>query len=65
MLFEMSKLLNYDFNEVLLKKGAYYPVAHGNLDSEQAKIRKGLVELFDSRKPLVVSIVNHPESCKK
>ncbi|MGC1182221.1 DUF6680 family protein [Legionella sp.] len=61
MLFEMSKLLNYEFDEVLLKKGAYSPVAHGYLDSEQAIIRKGLVELFAFRKPLAVSLVNNPE----
>ncbi len=57
LLSEMSKLLGYDFEETLLIKGAYIPVAHGRFDSEQAAIRQGLVELLAFKNPLKVELV--------
>lgn len=46
LLYEMSKYFGYNFDKVLLKKGAYYPTAHGILNTEQALIRQGLVQLL-------------------
>lgn len=57
LLMEMAKLLNYDFDEVLLKKGAYLPVAHGNLEMEQNVLRQGLVEVFALKRPLSIKLV--------
>jgi hypothetical protein len=58
LLSEMSKLLGYDFDETLLIKSAYAPVAHGFLDSEQAALRKGLVEIFAFKNPLKIELVD-------
>jgi hypothetical protein len=57
LLTEMSKLLGYDFEETLLIKGAYIPVAHGQLEDELSAIRKGLVELLAFKHPLKVELV--------
>ncbi len=57
LLLAMSKLLKYDFDDTALKNGAYLPLAHGNLEMEQAIVRKGLVELFSSQKPLEVNLM--------
>ncbi len=61
LLYEMAKYFEYDFDKVILKKGAYSPQAHGILNLEQALIRKGFVELLSGSKALPISIL----SCEK
>jgi hypothetical protein len=58
LLYEMAKLLGYDFDIVMLKKGAYIPIAHGRLETEQALIRMGLVKLFVDHQPLRVELID-------
>lgn len=58
LLFEMSKLLGYSFDKVLLKKGAYAPIAHGILNAEQAIIRRGFVELLTGDKTLKIELID-------
>lgn len=58
LLFEMSRLLGYNFGKVLLKKGAYAPIAHGILNAEQAIIRRGFVELLSGDKSLKVELLD-------
>lgn len=62
LLFEMAKFLGYDFNEVLLKKGAYAPLVHGALNVEQALIRRGCVELLNGAKTLKVELATPKKS---
>lgn len=58
LLAKMAKLLNYDFDETLLIKGAYIPVAHNTLEQEQSVLRQALVETFALKRPLNVKLVN-------
>ena len=58
LLFAMSKLLGYSFDKVLLKKGAYSPLAHGILNNEHAIIRRGFVELLTGGKTLKVELID-------
>jgi hypothetical protein len=62
LLFEMSKSLGYSFAKLLLKKGAYAPIAHGVLNAEQAIIRRGFVELLAGDKPLKIELLTKPST---
>ncbi|BCA94384.1 hypothetical protein TUM19329_07450 [Legionella antarctica] len=56
LLYSMSKYFSYDFDKVILKKGAYSPMAHGILNMELALIRKRLVELLSDERALTIKI---------
>ena len=47
LLSAMGKSLNYDFDRVYLKKGAYYPAFALNVEQEQHALRKQVLELLD------------------
>lgn len=57
LLFEMAQLLGFTFDKVLLKKGAYAPIAHGTLNAEQAIMRKNFIELLSGNKCLKVELI--------
>lgn len=59
LLYEMAKLLGYRFDKVLLKKGAYAPIAHDILNLEQAAIRGGFVQLLSGNKSIKVELLNN------
>ncbi|HDS0919450.1 TPA: hypothetical protein QEM85_003563 [Pseudomonas putida] len=61
MLYAMGKSLGYDFNKTQIKNGTYSPGAHGQIDSEQARIREMTLEMLDGRRPLPISITNIPQ----
>ncbi|WP_404940677.1 DUF6680 family protein [Pseudomonas putida] len=44
-----------------MKNGTYSPGAHGQIDSEQARIREMTLEMLDGRRPLPISITNIPQ----
>jgi len=54
LLYKMSNALGYDFDEVQLKRDCYRPIAHGNLEEEQHKLRTALIEVLEGRKPLPI-----------
>lgn len=56
MLHLMSQFLGYSFSKAQLARDIYSPRAHGDLETEQTIIRRGLVGLFkgDIALPLVV-----------
>lgn len=58
LLYAMSQFFGYDFDKVILKKGAYSPVAHGIINLEQAIIRKGFVEILAGEKPIKVELTD-------
>ena len=61
LLFEMSKYLGYNFNELDIKNGCYFPEGHeieGNIDRS---IRLGLFNLFEGHIPLDINIKKYPE----
>lgn len=57
LLYEMSKVLDYDFDKVLLKRGCYIPKGHGDFESEQNYIRQGLASLFRDGKPFPIKVI--------
>ena len=44
LLFEMGSCVGYEFGKIELKRLSYFPVAHGEIDSDQITIRKALEE---------------------
>lgn len=61
LLYEMAKVLDYDFDKVHLKRGAYIPQGHVDIELEQNFIRRSLVDLFLGGKSIPINIVNPPE----
>jgi hypothetical protein len=56
LLLAMGKSLGYEFDEVYLKKGAYYPELHLNMEQDLHSIRRGFVELLEGRRRIPVAI---------
>ena len=62
LLYKMSTALNYNFDEVLLKKGFYAPRGQGDLEDDQYLIRKGLVSLLTRKIGLRMDVDSFPYS---
>ena len=56
LLYEMSRVLNYDFSKVTLKNNTYMPTAHGELELDQQLLRKYLVEMMEGKRALLAGI---------
>ena len=68
LLYEMAKSLSYDFDKVHLKRGAYVPKGHADLELEQQDMRRSLLEILIGKKSLPVEFTNLPtekEEAKK
>ena len=60
LLFAMSTDVGYTFDRVQLKRGAYSPIAHGDLELEQATLRKAAIKVLTSATPLKMELVSVP-----
>jgi hypothetical protein len=60
LLYKMSLALGYDFDQVQLKRGIYYPRAHGEQENAQMIIRDSLVKILSGEKPLPMSVTSFP-----
>ncbi len=58
LLSEMGESLDYKFDDVMLRRNAYSPVAHGNIEFEQQIIRKGYADLFSGKRAFPVFFTN-------
>lgn len=56
LLKAMSKYFNYDFDEVYLKRGAYYPKYFADVEQDQNTLRIQLLELLRGDRRLPVGI---------
>lgn len=56
LLFLMASELGFVFDRVELKKGAYSPIAHGNLEFQQEQIRNLAVDVLSGQKQLNVRL---------
>ena len=56
LLLAMGKCLRYDFDEVHVKKGGYYPRGLVNVEEEQHILRRGLLELLDGKRKLPIAV---------
>jgi hypothetical protein len=62
MLYQMSECLGYGFDKVQIRKSAYSPMAHGNLEDEQTIIRRGMVDLFSAKFAIPVVKLPSPQT---
>lgn len=52
LLHLMSKAVGLNYDKVSLANSIYYPKGHGDLEDEQAKLRRLLVELLDNKRAI-------------
>jgi hypothetical protein len=62
LLLEMGESLGYHFDEVTLKRNAYYPIGWNTLELEQTKLRQAAVKVFEGEKPLKVELMGQGQS---
>jgi hypothetical protein len=60
LLYVMSQHLGYEFDEVQLKRDFYKPQGHVNVETDQEKIRAGIVDVLDGLKPIPVAVTYLP-----
>jgi len=56
LLIAMGKCLGYDFDEIQIKKGAYYPMGLGNVEQEQHAVRRGILDVLQGRRRVPVGV---------
>lgn len=56
LLMAMGKCLGYDFDEVHVKKGAYYPRGLGNVEEEQHALRRGVLDVLSGKRRLPIGV---------
>ncbi|HGY4245020.1 TPA: DUF6680 family protein, partial [Citrobacter freundii] len=62
LLSVMAEDIGYDFDRVHLQNAIYIPVAHGQMNLDNQKIRKGLASIFSGETALKMDVVSFPES---
>jgi len=60
LLFEMAKSLNYTFDKVHLKRGAYIPKGHADYMLDQEFIRRAFVGVLSGQVPIPIKVVSVP-----
>lgn len=60
LLYEMSKSLGYDYDEVQLKRDAYRPMAHANVENAQLDVLAGLASVLKNERSIPMKITNLP-----
>lgn len=61
LLYEMATDIGYDFDKVHLENAIYSPNAHGDMNVDQFKIRKGLASLLSGENPVKVQLIANQE----
>ena len=59
-MYAMSQDIGYRFDRVQLKRGAYSPIAHGEIEAEETEIRKAMLSLLTNQHPLNMNVVGFP-----
>ena len=52
LLWTIGTHLGFSFDKIAIKRDAYSPIAHGELEDDQRLIRKGIVELLTGKRAL-------------
>ena len=60
LLYEMSKVLNYKFDKVYLKKSVYYPRGLSELELDQQTLRRAAVSFFSGLHPVNMNVTSFP-----
>lgn len=58
LLDEMATSLGYDFDRTTIKNTSYFPEGHGQMEEEQLKIRRGLVELLSGERHIPIAFAS-------
>ncbi len=56
LLYEMARVLNYDFDKTHIKNSSYSPIAHGTNEEETRQIRQGLIEVLNGTRTIPMRI---------
>lgn len=56
LLLAMGRSLGYEFDEVQIKKGAYYPMGLGNVEQEQHAVRRGILDVLSGKRRLPIGV---------
>ena len=56
LLIAMGTCLGYEFDEVQIKKGVYYPQGLGDVEQEQHKLRRYILELLEGNRRIPVGV---------
>lgn len=60
LLYSMAQYLGYEFDEVQLKRDCYRPIAHGDIENEQHKLRQGLVAVLEGKTSIPMAVTYLP-----
>ena len=60
LLFAVAQEVGFSFDRVQLKRGAYSPVAHEELEADQRALQKALLRGFSGESPLKMEVVRIP-----
>jgi hypothetical protein len=58
LLYEMGESLGYHFDKVTLKRNVYSPLGWNWIETENTKLRKAAIKIFEGEIPLNVKITN-------
>ncbi len=56
----MAQVLDYEFDKTHIKNSSYYPRGYGELEEDQAAIRRGVKELIEGRRVIPMYVTNLP-----
>lgn len=60
LLFAIAQDIGLKFDRVQLKRGAYTPIAHGEIETEQMELRKATLSLVTGQHALKMNVVGFP-----
>jgi len=60
LLHKMALVLKYDFDKTHIRNSSYSPLAHGELEEQQALIRRGIIQILDGSRPVPMFVTNLP-----
>jgi len=61
LLHKMALVLDYDFDKTHIKNSSYSPVAHGDMENQQAKIREGIIDILEGKRVVPMNITSWPK----
>jgi hypothetical protein len=60
LLFAMAADVGYKFDRVQLKKGAYSPIAHGELEDQQRALRQHAIDVLSGSTAIKMEVTSFP-----
>lgn len=60
LLYAAAEDIGFKFDRVQLKRGSYSPIAHGELEAEQAELRHATLSLVTGKHALKMNVVGFP-----